>query len=548
MSAYFIFNGPIHTMSEGGTSGTVEAMLVVGDRVRAVGSREEVRRCLPPGAEAIDLKGRSVFPGFHDSHNHLLMYAVSLKQIDLMGVATLEEGLKVVETAAEAAALKARPGEWLTGRGWDKSLWIDFPTRQHLDSVSGNLPVYLASKDGHSAWVNSRAQEMCGIGGETAAPEGGAILKDGSGQPTGIIQDRAMGLVQRFVPEPTPEFVYEALADCVPGLWKMGLTCIHAPDDMELFGMARRLGLERDLPIRVAFMPSLGILPYLESFGIPQGYGDDWVWTAQVKMFKDGSLGSSTAHLFEAYEGIPGYVGLETMTDQETGDAVRRCAQAGYGVAVHAIGDRAVSRTLDAIEASLGESRRQGVCRKVIYRKGIRHKGIRHRIEHAQMIHPQDIPRFRELGVIASVQPSHAVADRYMADREWGSRSTRAYPFGQMLNAGAVLALGSDAPVDNPDPIYGIYCATNRNIPGEDEAREWHPHEKMSPEAAVRGYTWGAAYAAGKEDVIGDLSPGKCADYVVVSQDILSMPARAICSAKVEAVSIGGRFVVPPEW
>lgn len=527
MSSYFIHNGPIHTMSE---DGIVRAMLVVGDKVRCIGSEDEVRKHLPWNVREIDLKGRAVFPGFHDCHHHFLMYAVGLKRVNLMGVPTVEEGLEIIRKAADAA--KSR-GEWIVGGGWDKSLWIEFPNRHQLDSVTNGVPTCLSSKDGHSTWVNSKALELSGVTRSTEAPAGGAILKDELGEPTGILQDTAAGLVRRHVPKPSPEFVYEAAAACIPHLWKMGITCVHAPDSIDLFGIARRLRLERDLPIRFAFMPPVSEVPYLESMGIQQGYGDDWVWTAQIKMFKDGSLGSSTAYLYEPYEGMPDYFGLEVMTDEELRMHVRASVEAGYGVAVHAIGDKAVAVTLDGIEASLKESRR---------------RGIRHRIEHAQMIHPDDISRFRELGVVASVQPAHAVADRYMADREWADRSVRAYPFGQLVSAGAMLAFGSDAPVDTPDPLYGIHCAVNRNLPGEPEEKEWHPAEKTTVETAVTAYTRNAAFAACKENVIGDLTPGRYGDFVVLSKDIMDLPASDITSAEVQAVSIGGQFVVPPEW
>lgn len=313
----------------------------------------------------------------------------------------------------------------------------------------------------------------------------------------------------------------------------MGITCVHAPDESTLFGLARRLRLEYDLPIRLALMPPLSDVPILSSYGISHGYGDDWVWTAHIKMFKDGSLGSSTALLFEPYEHLPGFVGLDVTPLEELKTAIRKCVEAGYGAAVHAIGDRAVSETLDAFEANLEASRK---------------KGIRHRMEHAQMVHPKDVTRFRDLEVIASVQPSHAVADRYMADRKWGARSVRAYPFAELLSNGARLAFGSDAPVDTPDPIYGIHCAVNRNLPGKPDERMWHPEQRLSVEQAVLAYTRNAAYACGKETVIGDLAPGKYADFVVLSQDLFKIDQQRICDTRVEAVSIGGRFVVEPTW
>jgi len=523
--AVFLHGGKIHTMSY---KGTVEALLVVGDKVVAAGTEAEVRKYLPHKYRDVELKGRSVFPGFHDSHIHFLTQAVSLTRLNLVGVPTVDEALQMVKTAVS----KVKPGSWLIGRGWDKSLWGEFPTKEMLDAVAPHVPVCLTSKCGHATWVNSKALEVAGVNSDTVAPPGGAILKDTDGEPTGILQDRASQLVRRLVPETTPEEFFEAAAEFIPQLWKMGITCVHAPDQIGFFGIARRLRQERDLPLRVALMPPIGDFHHIASLGIPQGYGDEWVWTAQVKMFKDGALGSSTALTFEPYEHIDS-TGLDIMPMPELRRALGECVKAGYGIAVHAIGDRAVSECLDVVAEHRDESRE---------------RGIRHRIEHAQMVHPKDVGRFRDLDVIASVQPSHAVADRYMADREWGERSVRAYPFRQLIDHGVRLAFGSDAPVDSPDPIYGIYCAVNRLAPGEPEEMSWHPSERLTVHQAVVAYTRDAAYAAGKESVLGDLGPGKLADFVVLSDDLYTVAPLDITTCKVEAVSIGGRFVVEPEW
>ena len=523
MRNYYIYGGKIHTMSQ---SGTVEAMLVIGDRIAMMGSKDQIEPYLPPRTEKIDLKGRAVVPGFHDSHNHLAMYSVARKQIDLMGVGTIEEALEIIG----AAASKIKQGEWIVGRGWDKSLWARFPTKEQLDSVAPDNPVILSSKCGHSTWVNSAALKIAGVDRDTVAPPGGAILKDECGEPTGILQDTASKLVRAFAPQNTPEFVLEAVADCIPHLWEMGLTCIHAPDPSPTFRIARELRIERDLPLRIALMPPIGDVPLLESYGLAQGYGDDWVWTGQVKMFKDGSLGASTALLFEPYEHRPDTTGLEVLSDEQLEAHVRRCISAGYGVGIHAIGDKAVANTLDVLESCRTESIQAGV---------------RHRIEHAQYIRPQDIQRFNKLQVIASIQPAHIVADRYMSDRELGTRSEMAFPLTSLLDSDVVLAFGSDAPVDTPDPIYGIHCAVNRKLPGDAES--WYPAQCISVYDAVKAYTKDAAYAAGKEDVIGDLSQGKLADFVILSHDLFEVDKEDIASVKAEGVCIAGRFVVQPE-
>jgi len=527
MESYVLLNGRVHTrvpQAKTKEPCVVEAMLVTSERIVMTGSEGEVLREAPQDALKIDLKGLSVYPGFHDSHIHFLGYAMSLKRVNLHGVKTIEEGLDLVKEQAS----KADPGSWIRGSGWDKSLWGRFPTRWELDSVTGSIPTVLTSKDGHSVWVNSKALSICSIDRDTVPPSGGAILKDSDGEPIGILQERAQNLVYRAVPEESPEEKFSAYCDAVPRLWEMGITCVHVPDGLEMFSIAKRIVEEKGLPLRFSVMPPVTSLPLLKSFGIRQGFGDDWVWMGQVKMFKDGSLGSSTALLFEPYEHIQGYYGLEVMPQDVLIENVRKCVDAGYGVAVHAIGDRAVYGTLDAIGSSMTESRR---------------KGLRHRIEHAQMVLDEDIPRFSEMDVIASVQPAHVVADRYMAEREWGKRSFRAYPFGRLKRAGTRLAFGSDAPVETPNVLFGVHCAVNRNLPAEGPHEEWHPAEKLSVDEAIRAYTEDAAYAAGKDHALGRLLPGMYADFVVLSHDLAQAPSSHLTETRVLAVAVGGRFV-----
>ncbi len=526
MAKYFIYNGPIHTMSR---HGTVEAMYVEDGEVKFIGNSDHLVRQLPSKTKKIDLQGRSVLPGFHDSHIHLLGYALGLNRINLFGIPTKEEGLSIIaETLKEQTS-----GKWIVGAGWDKSLWGEFPTRQDLDSVTEGSPVCLSSKDVHSIWVNSKALEICGIDKHTGTPDGGAILKDSSGEPLGILQDTAQDLVLRNIPDTTDEEAYNAISKAIPRLWSMGITCVHAPEGLKVFRIAQRIRRESNLPFRIAFMPPAASLDALHAFDIQQGYGDNWVWTAQIKTFKDGSLGSSTALLYEPYEHLPDFCGLECITDDELHKLVARSVEAGYGVAIHAIGDKAVSRSLDAVEANIEQSRQ---------------KQVRHRIEHAQMVHPNDIKRFSQLGVIASIQPGHVVADRYMVEKEWGERSVTAYPFGQLLQAKTRFALGSDAPVEVPDVIYGMHCAANRCLPGESDEFQWHPMENLPIETVLRGYTKDAAYAVGKEDVLGALAPGMCADFVIVSQDLMSIPTNQIGYTEVEAVCVNGQWVIKPTW
>ena len=251
-------------------------------------------------------------------------------------------------------------------------------------------------------------------------------------------------------------------------------------------------------------MPPADSLATLRSYSISQGYGDDWQWTAQMKLFKDGSLGASTALMFDPFDGTEDNCGLEVVSHEDMLLKVGQAIDAGFGTCVHAIGDKAVSDMLDVFEA---------------HRAKTLMTGVRHRMEHAQIIRPQDIERFAKLDIIASIQPAHIVADRYMSDRELGKRSEMAFPLATLIDIGVPMAFGSDAPVDTPDPIYGIHCAVNRNLPGEPIDKSWYPTQRISVKDAIRAYTVGAAFAAGKEDVIGDLGEGKYADFVILSQE-----------------------------
>ncbi|MBE3518832.1 MAG: amidohydrolase [Firmicutes bacterium] len=523
-TSWFLTGGRIYTM---GPHRLVDSILILEGKVSLVGSEDFLRQYVPPGVPELNLKGKSVFPGFCDSHMHFLGYAMSFRRVNLHGVKTLEEALSRVADAVS----RARPGAWVTGGGWDKSLWGGFPSRYDLDRVAPENPVVLSSKDGHSSWLNSMALRLCGLDRNTPDPDGGSLLRDERGELTGIVQDRAQELVSKFVPEPAVEEKLQACADAVPRLWKLGITAAHVSEDLTFMGIARKLHDEYDLPFRFAIMPYSGALPVLESLGIRQGYGDDWVWLAQIKMFKDGSLGSSTALLFESYEHLPGYCGLEVTTDDQLSNLLERCVETGFGAAVHAIGDKAVSKTLDTIERYIARSAA---------------RGIRHRIEHAQMVRKEDLPRFSRFNVIASVQPSHVVADRYMADREWGQRSRQAYPFASLKKNGAMLVFGSDAPVEVPDPLFGIHCAVNRSLPGEGPELQWHPEEKVPVIEAIEAYTRNPAYAAGRENTLGELEPGKWADFVVLGADPTQVPEHEIWAIPVEAVCVGGRFVIGP--
>lgn len=521
-----VYGGPIYTMS---SAGCVEAMLVKDGKVAALGPREVVESIMPAGCDVINLDGRAVLPGMQDCHIHLCGWALGRRQVDLKNARTVEEALEIVRKAAEAAS----PGEWILGGGWDKSIWVEFPDRRDLDRVSCGHPVFLSSKDGHSAWANTLALEIAGITEDTKSPPGGAILRDRTGRLTGILQDTAKQLLREHIPSASLDQYTEAVAEGIRYLQSLGLTGAHVVDGVLGLKVAQSVQEKGLLDFRLAVCLPVDALKEAVAVGLRQGFGNDYLFLGPIKMFKDGALGSSTAYMIEPYEHIPQYRGLEVMTHDQLMEAVGLAIAGGFATAIHAIGDLACRDTLDVLEHYSTESQRLG---------------LRHRIEHAQLLTERDVPRFAKIGVIASVQPSHAVADRYMADREWGRRARWAYPFESLRASGAVLAFGSDAPVDDPDPVYGIHCAVNRNAVGESQMMAWYPQERMNVTDAVWAYTVGAAYSVNRENVLGDLSPGKFADFVVLSRDLMRLPPEEIKTAQVAATVVGGKFVYGPNW
>lgn len=526
-SETLLYGGPIYTMT--GTSqdpAPVEALLVRDGKVVMAGPLSHVEALAGKGCRRIDLEGRAVYPGFEDCHIHLAQYCQRLSEIDLFFAKTLEEALDIMRERA----LTVKPGEWVRGGGWDKNVWGGFPTAKDLDRVFPANPVILGSKDGHSCWANSEAMKLAGITRDTAAPPGGAILRDPDGNPTGIFQDNAEFLVWRAVPPDDTEHVISALDRGFKELLKMGVTAVQVAEGPETLRALQIMRERGQLPLRVTMTIPLDALDHARALGLRFGLGDEWLRLGPIKMFKDGSLGASTAYMFEPYEGSDSYVGLETLSPEETDDAVRRAVEAGFPVAMHAIGDRACHEALDAIEK---------------WGKPMVPEAF-HRIEHAQLLLPEDIKRMGKLGVIASVQPGHASADRYMADRQWGKRARYAYAFRSLHEAGSVLAFGSDAPVEIPDPLLGIYSAVFRKRPSEPESAPWYPEETLSMFQAVAGYTRGAAFAAGQSSVRGTLESGKLADLVILSGDLFAAREEEVMGLEVRGVMVGGEFVLAP--
>jgi predicted amidohydrolase YtcJ len=514
-----------------------------GDRLIAVGAADDVAAAAGAGARVIDGGGRTVVPGLIDSHIHFMSYADYLLRVDLDGVPSLETALERV--AARTATASA--GAWVRGRGWNNNLWspTTFPTRHDLDRVTGDHPALLARKDGHSIWVNSAALALAGITRDTPDPPGGRIGRDAQGEPDGILYEgAAMESVYRLVPDESAAERRGAVLQALQNVTAAGLTGFHDCESPEAFAAFQELEAAGQLPLRVVMLLALPTLRESIAVGLRSGFGSTRLRVGPVKIFSDGSLGSQTAEMLAPFEGTTDNYGVGTISQPDLEAAILAASGAGIAVAVHAIGDAANRRVLDAFaRARLVES--GGVPPPGgADGDGYARYTLRHRIEHAQMVDPADWGRFRELGVIASMQPIHATSDMEAADRLWGARVGRGgYAWRSLQQAGARLAFGSDCPVETFDPLRGIHAAVTRQDKRNQPPGGWYPEERLPVADAVRAYTLDAAYAGGTDHLLGSLTPGKLADLVLLDRDILASDPQTIPQTEVTATVVGGEVV-----
>ena len=481
--------------------GSIEVAAAPSGEILAVGP--EARTAAGAGAEVVELRGQ-VWPGLQDAHLHLSPMAMRRLGVELTGSRSLDDCLARVRRRAEGLPRTA----WIRGRGWYNDDWPDpaFPHRGQLDRAAGGRPAFLVRKDGHSACVSSAALAIAGIGRETPDPAGGVIDRDSGGDPTGIVREKAVEVIRKVVPEPTDAELDRGLASTLRDLARLGLTSVQSMDRAREFGALQRLREAGRLPIRVTYNLPYADLAAAERMGLRSGWGDAWLRIWGVKAFLDGSLGSRTAEMLDG-------TGVPVLEQGELVELCRRCAEGHLNVALHAIGDKAVRRALDALEP-LADAWRWW----------------RPRIEHAQCVHPDDWPRFQAAGVIASMQPIHAVSDRELADREWPRVTGNAYAWGALERAGARLAFGSDAPVETADPLVGMDAAVHWR-----ERAEWYPGLSVGHRSALRAYTSGAAYAAGMEKWLGRLRPGYQCDLTVVADGRVTatvVAGRAVFSSR----------------
>ncbi|MFB3920507.1 MAG: amidohydrolase [Terriglobia bacterium] len=523
----------------GSTVGFAQAVAIGGGRILEVGTNEQALRYAGGATQVIRLGGRLVTPGFIDSHVHFIGGGFQLLRLDLKNCKSESEFTRLIAERAK----KLSPGQWILGGNWDEQAWpsAEMPTRWMIDEVTPRNPVLISRYDGHAALANSLALKLAGVTRDTREPAGGVIVRDArSGEPTGVLKDAAEGLVARAVPRPTALQMEEALKAALAEAARVGVTSVHnISADTETPGgtfaseiaLLRRAEREGWLTVRLYEITPIAHWKRLAEAGISQGVGSEFLKLGAVKGFADGSLGSGTAWMFEPFDDQPDNRGLpmQIMNPPSTmEELIRGATEAGIQTCIHAIGDRAVAEMLDLYS-------RAGGAEAARYR---------FRIEHAQHVRARDFARFGKFGVVASMQPYHAIDDGRWAEKRLGhERSRTSYAWRSMLKAGAPLAFGSDWPVAPLDPLLGIYAAVTRATLDGKHPEGWFPEERLTVEEALRAFTSGGAFAAFEEGQKGTITRGKLADLVVLSDDLFEIPSQRIKGGHVVLTVVGGRVV-----
>jgi predicted amidohydrolase YtcJ len=525
-----IHNATIYTVNA--RQPRAEAIAVRAQRIAAVGSNAEILKLKGASTRVIDGRGTTVIPGLHDAHGHFSGLGASLQRLNLRNTTSAEQ----IAAMVKAAAAKARPGEWILGRSWDQNDWQDkrFPLAAMLDRAAPDNPVYLTRVDGHAGWANSKAMQVAGLTKETKDPPGGEIIRDSTGHPTGVLIDRAQGLVSGKIPEPSDEQLIDQILLADKEARRLGLTTIHdAGTTGRVADLYKKLIDEDRLRTRLYVMlrGSIDSLRPHFSKGPIANYKDHRLAVRAIKIGADGALGSYGAALLEPYSDRPDTRGLLTTPPEQVYQQTLEASKAGFQTCIHAIGDRANREVMDVFER---------VQREV---PGAR--DLRMRNEHAQILDAAEIPRFAALKVIASMQATHATSDLPWAPTRLGAARVEegAYVWQKLLKSGAIIANGSDFPVEEADPMLGIYAAVTRQQPDGKPAGGWQPDQRMTREETLESFTTHAAFAAHMEKDLGRLEPGMLADLVMLSRDIMTVPPKEILSTEVIRTVIGGRVV-----
>ena len=513
-----------YTLDESGELVTFKALAVDDGKISALNPDTTVQY-----DRTVDGSGKTLLPGMIDAHGHLLGLGSNLLEVDLRDTDSVQQAVsKVAEYALANSA-----GEWITGRGWNQELWSDraYPRASDLDSKIDDRPVWLTRVDGHAGWANSRALKIAGIDKNTQSPKGGQIVKDAQGNPTGVLIDNAMGLLEKHIPATGNKQLNAQLDAAGEHLLANGVTAMHdAGIPHSVYDFYLRRAVESTLPVRIYAMISATdsqLTTMLDNGPIRDA--DDYLFINSVKAYGDGALGSRGAALLKPYSDAPHQKGLMVTQPEDFPDLFNQVITAGFQLNFHAIGDRANRLALDQFEATFDEHGGQS---------------LRNRIEHAQVVAPSDLARFSSLQILPSMQPTHATSDKNMAeDRIGKARMEGAYAWQTLLKSGIAVPLGSDFPVELANPFYGIHAAVTRQDRDNNPVKGWYAHEALSIKQAFKGFTLDAAYAAHMEDSLGTLTPGKWADFIIVDQDIFSVKPEALWKTSVEQTWVAGEKV-----
>lgn len=525
VNGYTLLEGELHQF---------EALAVEDGKIVSTGAKDEILKSYPD-FDRIDGNGNTLLPGFIDAHAHVMGLGTQELDVNVARIESLEETVQKIEEFASEHPDR----EWITGRGWNQVLWEenDFPTAEDIDEVIQERPVFLTRIDGHAGWANSKAMELAEINQVTEDPSGGRIIRNENGKASGVFIDSAMNLIENVIPGKTEEDDREALQLAMHEMSEHGLTSVHdAGIDASDWALYTDFSDSGDLITRIyAMISGTGAtFDTLSQNGPIGSYSNDMLALRSVKLYSDGALGSRGAAMLDDYSDESGNKGLLFNTQVAMNQMLLKGASEGYQMNVHAIGDAGNRQVLDGfeyVESKLGDL-----------------SDLRNRIEHAQVVSLEDIPRFKELGLTASIQPTHATSDMNMAEDRIGSERIKgAYAWQRFLDQNTIIAAGSDFPVEDVNPFYGLYSAVTRKDHEGRPPEGWYSEQSLSRVEALRSFTIDAAYAAHQEDILGTLEPGKWADFIVIDRDYFEVPASEIWQTEVLETWVAGEKVYQKE-
>jgi predicted amidohydrolase YtcJ len=530
-----IYTGLKDRSTFGETQRRAEAMAVRGDRVLAIGGNGEIMKWKGTQTQVIDLHGQLVMPGFNDGHVHLAEAGFQKLSVNLVGVRSLDEFRQRIRERV----MNAAPGEWITGGGWDETLWPvkTPPSRWDVDEVSQGHPVFLQRVDGHIAVANTKALQLASVTVASRDPEGGKIDRDESGTPSGILRETARDAVFAIIPKATHEKRRQGIMQALADAARWGITSAQDNSSWEDFQVYEELEREGQLTLRInEWLPFDASVDGLKAMRDSHPRSDNMLHTGMLKGFMDGSLGSHTAALLQPYADDPRNSGLPRYDAEKLNEMTEERLAEGFQIGFHAIGDRGVQMALDAFAGA------EEAVREQAPKSSNTNNDFRLRIEHAQVTTPAEIQKFKNLKVIASMQPNHLLTDMNWAQNRLGpERAAHSYAWAEFLSKGVALAFGTDYPVEPITPFRGLYAAVTRQ--SEDGKKRYYPEQRLTIDQAIAAYTVGSAYAEFAEKEKGSLQPGMLADFVVLDRDITSLPAEKILETKVLRTVVGGKTV-----